>query len=227
MEQYDDKIICINPNTGFKKNINKSNYSNINLYIKDCLDDNGTILEINDWINSPSSGWICRSKNKIFHSKKECIEQQMKNKNVFYKKINSVMPYIPIDEKYKIHPYERKMSRVRILLITIISMTLIYLLWLFVISNRQVSGLNKILKNYIYYILFLMLLIGIFSFLFCPFNICTLDQDTNRVRINFIAHIHQQFCDSFGRMGILIPGCISDISICELTNNKYPACVKN
>jgi hypothetical protein len=215
-------IICINPNTGhlIDENILSDNPT---LFSIKCNQNNGMVLNKDDWIE-PSKGYICKDDNMVYHSKRDCTRKQMINKRTNYQKKSIVNSNIPINIIDKMHPYDKQISRIMVLFITFLIAIIIFVLWLFVLQHQKLNGLDLFISNNIYIFIFIILLVGITLFLFCPFKICYLDQELGEFRYNFLSYIHKQFCYIFNYVGLTIPGCIVDVNICDLTNNRYPTC---
>ena len=232
-------LICIDKNNGNKIDIPKTNLVSD---LKDKCESyrgnktknliEGKVLFKDDWIN-PDKGWICRSnpldgsKPKLYFSKRDCNKAQLYDKSVIYKRKTDKSPFKPIKINHRIKPFIRKWSRNIILVITILTIFIFYLIWLFIFSrnNRvQAKEFTSFFKKYIFFVLLAIFLFGIYLSYFCPFNICYLDPDSSEFRSNPQLFIHTVFCNTMKLLNIPFIGCNQKQNICDITNNKYFGC---
>lgn len=146
-----------------------------------------------DWID-PSLGYECINKNtkKKYHTKKDCNVAQSFSEDVKFKKLDNTGVFHNYD-KYKKPTMTRKNSRIRLLVILMVCLTLLSFSWVFV-NELDIFGNDR--KKWILSIipsvsLGIIILCG-FLIMFCPMGICSLDPESNKFRRVPIAYIHRK-----------------------------------
>lgn len=171
----DTKYICIDKYFGFKQ---------------DCDQDNSKLILKDDWIN-PANRQACVSlkTGDRFHTKTECDQAQLNRDDVYFYLDYEPPKYKPIKQKYDRLPEDRENSRKRVVGITFIIIVVLLLIYMV----ATVTPVHEQKARYLLIVALCVYILGFFIYIYCPFNLCTLEPSYSEIRTDPISWSRQQF----------------------------------
>jgi len=180
-----NNYLCIDKNFGFNKKITNK---------EQCNSNNGQYIHKDDWIN-PETGYTCQSSNtgQIYFSKNQCDIAALEDNSVEYSLKPPEKEY-NINKKFNKLPLDREWSRLKILIITYYLIIFFIIILAFTTLKTNFNNYERNIIIVILIIIPIIFIIGLYIFIFCPWNICYLDPTMPLYRTNTIMYIYKLLC---------------------------------